>query len=102
MVNYDFLILQPNEFECLTRDLLHEEISKDISKEDNTEVEYVPSQIFTEYLRYLCKDSDGSNYDCIIYKSSITGCRNVVLFYDQKASASVLCLDGEIERIVKS
>lgn len=79
----------------------HEEISKAISPDDNSEVEYTPSQIFTEYLRYLCKDSDGSNYDGIIYKSAITGCRNVVLFYDQKASASVLSLDGDIERIVK-
>ena len=26
MVNYDFLILQPNEFECLTRDLLQKDI----------------------------------------------------------------------------
>ena len=79
----------------------HNEISKKIGPKDNGEVEYVPTQIFTEYLRYLCKASDGTQYDGIIYKSATTGRRNVVLFYDQKTSESVLSLDGQIEKLEK-
>ena len=79
----------------------HNEISKKLGPNDNGEVEYIPTQIFTEYLRYLCKTSDDNHYDGIIYKSATTDCRNVVLFYDQKTSASVLSLDGQIERLKK-
>ncbi len=86
---------------CFLMDF-HDEISKKINLDDNGEVEYVPTQIFTEYLRYLCKSIDGTNYDGIIYKSSITGGKNIVLFYDQKTSASVLSLTGMIERIDKA
>ena len=79
----------------------HNEISKKLWPNDNGEVEYIPTQIFTAYLRYLCKTSDDNHYDGIIYKSATTRRRNVVLFYDQKTSASVLSIDGQIERLEK-
>ncbi|MBQ6305026.1 MAG: RES domain-containing protein [Bacteroidales bacterium] len=71
----------------------HKEITKAIMPEDE-EVEYVPSQIFTEYLRYLCKNKEGAAYDGIIYSSSLTSQRNVALFYDNKTSEKVLDLDA--------
>lgn len=67
----------------------HNEISKPIAHNDSV-VEYVPTQIFTEYLRYLCLDNDNKHYDGIVYKSSITNKRNIVLFYGQKDSADIL------------
>lgn len=70
----------------------HREISKPL-KENDTEVEYVPSQIFTEYLRYLCKNSQDRPYDGIVYSSSLTGEKNVALFYDNKTSEQILELD---------
>ena len=74
----------------------HKEIAKPLKKDD-TDVEYVPSQIFTEYLRYLCVNSKDKPYDGIIYHSSLTGEKNVALFYDNKTSEKVLKLE-EITR----
>lgn len=70
----------------------HREISKPLKKDD-TEVEYVPSQIFTEYLRYLCKNSLGKPYDGIIYRSALTSEKNVALFYDNNTTGQILELD---------
>ena len=74
----------------------HKEISKPLKQED-TEVEYVPSQIFTEYLRYICRNRQGKPYDGIIYRSSLTNEKNVCLFYDNTSSENVL----ELEEIMK-
>ncbi|MBQ3237927.1 MAG: RES domain-containing protein [Bacteroidaceae bacterium] len=66
----------------------HMEITKPIDK--NPGIEYVPTQIFTEYIRFM------NNYhiDGIIYRSSLTGGRNVVLFYDNETSADILQLNN--------
>lgn len=77
----------------------HEEISKPIGKEDNPDIEYIPSQIFTEYLRHLCKASSGEPYDGIIYQSSLTKKENIVLFFDNKSSASILELCEPIKEV---
>ena len=69
----------------------HNEISKPANSK-NPEVDYIPSQIFTEYIRYLCKNRNGGNYDGIIFKSAQTEKENIVLFYDDKNSSSVLSL----------
>ena len=65
-----------------------EVITKPIDK--NPGIEYVPTQIFTEYIRFM------NNYhiDGIIYRSSLTGGRNVVLFYDNETSADILQLNN--------
>ena len=78
------------EFSFLSH--FHDEISKPISHDDNPEIEYIPSQIFTEYVRCLCKTTDANPYDGIVYRSSLTGEKNVVLFYDSERSAEVLKL----------
>lgn len=74
------------EYKFLKR--FHLEITKPIDK--NPSIEYVPTQIFTEYIRFM------NNYhiDGIIYQSSLTGERNVVLFYDNETSANVLQLNN--------
>lgn len=66
----------------------HMEITKPIDK--NPAIEYVPTQIFTVYIRFM------NNYhiDGIIYRSSLTGGRNVVLFYDNETSADILQLNN--------
>lgn len=62
----------------------HSEITKPITK--NPGIEYVPTQIFTEYIRFMnIKHIDG-----IIYKSSLTGKKNIVLFYDNTTTADIL------------
>ncbi|MBO5919675.1 MAG: RES family NAD+ phosphorylase [Bacteroidales bacterium] len=77
----------------------HDEISKPISPDDNPEIEYIPSQIFTEYVRCLCKTLCGNSYDGIVYRSSLTGEKNVVLFYDCESSAEVLKLVKDPEEL---
>lgn len=70
----------------------HSEISKPVNPADE-ELDYIPTQVFSEYLRYIQK-VDGRNYDGIVYKSSLTGKQNIVLFYDNKTSADVLHLNS--------
>lgn len=83
------------EFSFLSH--FHDEISKPISQEDIPDIEYIPSQIFTEYIKCLCKTSDGNPYDGIVYRSSLTGRKNVVLFYDNSSSVEILKLSKIIE-----
>ncbi len=67
------------------------EITKSIIRDDRIHVEYVPSQVFTEYLRYIYK-CDKENIDGIIYKSSLKDSKdnNIVLFYNQRKSSEIL------------
>ena len=69
----------------------HKEISKPVGTND-PKLEYIPSQVFCEYLRHIQKAKDGSSYDGIVYSSSMTKKMNVVLFYDNRGSADVLKL----------
>ena len=63
------------------------ELSRPISHDYRIDVEYLPTQAFTEYVRYRFKNSDGLPVDGIIYNSSKdTGGRNVVLFCDHNTS----------------
>ena len=91
LYSIDSSFWMPNSQEHLFLDRFHNEISKPANS-NNPEIDYVPSQIFTEYLRYLCKNKEGSNYDGIVFKSAQTGLENIVLFYDDKDSAKVLSL----------
>ena len=76
------------EYKFLKR--FHLEITKPIDK--NPSIEYVPTQIFTEYIRFM----SNKHIDGIIYQSSLTGMRNIVLFYDNVTSSNVLQLKNVI------
>lgn len=68
--------------------------SKEVSKPIDTEYklcEYVPTQIFSEYVRYCCYNK-GTRIDGIKFKSSICEGQNIVLFYNQKDSKNILKL----------
>jgi hypothetical protein len=71
--------------------LFHKEIAKPTGNNDS-KLEYIPSQVFCEYLRFIQKTKEGNTYDGIIYSSALTSKRNVALFYDNKTSADVLTL----------
>jgi len=62
--------------------MFSDEISKTILKDGREHIEYVPSQIFTEYVRYYFKDYGNKNIDGIIYNSSITQKQCIVIFID--------------------
>lgn len=65
----------------------HLEITQPVM--ENPGIEYVPTQIFTEYIRFLNK----KHIDGIIYRSSETKRKNIVLFYDNASSKEILRLD---------
>ena len=64
----------------------HSEITKPVDK--NPGIEYVPTQVFTEYIRFM----NHQHLDGIIYRSSQTNLKNIVLFYDNKTSNEILQL----------
>lgn len=70
------------------------EITKPIDRKGSIHIEYIPSQVFTEYLRCIYKTSDGFNINGIIYGSSLSlKEKNIVLFYNQKSSKEILELE---------
>ena len=61
----------------------HEEITRPIKRDNRIHSEYVPSQVFTEFLRYMFK---GVQLYGMIYNSSLDGEKDIVLFCNQKES----------------
>jgi hypothetical protein len=60
-----------------------DEVSKPIDRDDRAHVEYVPTQAFTEYVRFQMTGLDDKPIDGIRYRSARTGRANVVLFCGQ-------------------
>ena len=65
----------------------HNEITRHIDRGDGIHVEYIPSQVFTEYLHFMYR---GERLDGMLYRSSLTGDTNIVLFCNQKESQKLL------------
>ena len=65
----------------------HKEITRPIKRDNRIHSEYVPSQVFTEFLRYMFK---GVQLDGMIYNSSLDGEKDIVLFCNQKESSKLL------------
>lgn len=74
--------------------LFHSELVKSVAPDDTNAISYVPSQVFTEYLRYMFKDEKGNHIDGMVYKSSKTHKHNIVLFYNQQKSRDILKMEG--------
>ena len=83
MENYE-----PNHF----LHLFHQELVKPIAVDDANAISYVPSQVFTEYLRYMFVNNTGEHVDGMEYRSAKTGKHNIVLFCDQHMSEDMLQL----------
>ena len=74
----------------------HNEITQPIR--GNSNIEYIPTQVFVEYLRYL---KGSKQIDGIIYQSAVTGGKNIVLFYDNITSSEVLSLANAKSIVIK-
>lgn len=70
--------------------IFHNEITKKIIPDDRIHTEYIPSQVFTEYLRYMFKLEGEISVDGLIYKSSVNEEKCVVLFCNKKESRKML------------
>jgi hypothetical protein len=60
-----------------------QDVSKPIERDHRQHIEYVPTQVFTEYVRYQMSTKDGVPIDGIRYRSSLNGRPCYVLFFDQ-------------------
>lgn len=68
------------------------EIAQPISKEDK-DIEYVPTQIITEYFRYVFRTKDNENINGLKYRSAANkGGFCCVLFFDKKTCPEYLSL----------
>lgn len=59
------------------------DLAEPIQKDGHEHIEYVPTQAFTEYIRWMMKSSDGLPIDGIIYRSTRNGKICYVLFCEQ-------------------
>ena len=66
------------------------EITKKLDPDDKNLLQYIPTQVFTEFLRYLFVDSNGKKLDGMIYGSSKTREKNIVLFCNQRESRAMV------------
>lgn len=75
-----------------------EDLSKPIEKDEKIHIEYVPTQVFTEYIRHVYKDENHGKLGGIIYPSSVhpSGI-SCVLFVENEEC----CDRGAAERIGK-
>ncbi|VVP37223.1 hypothetical protein PS893_04666 [Pseudomonas fluorescens] len=67
------------------------DFTKPIERSDRAHAEYVPTQVVTEYFRHVYRTEDGGQIDGIIYPSSKTGKKAIVIFADSAA-----CIDAEV------
>lgn len=70
----------------------HDDITKSLGQNAREAIDYVPSQVFTEFLRWMFKDKEGKKIKGLVYRSSKTGLSNVVLFCDNAESRTWLKL----------
>lgn len=68
------------------------EITKRLDPKDKNLLQYIPTQVFTEFLRYMFVDGKGRKLDGMIYGSSKTREKNIVLFCNQRESSGVVDL----------
>lgn len=64
----------------------HNDITRPLLNDAKEAIEYIPSQIFTEYLKWMFTDKKGRNIDGLMYRSSKTQKANIVLFCNNKNS----------------
>ena len=71
-----------------------DELSKEIYEDGREHVEYVPTQILTEYFKYIFYQLTNNQIEGIVYKSSKSEKgKCVVFFMDNKSSSKYLKLD---------
>lgn len=72
----------------------HKDITRPLINNAKEAIEYIPSQIFTEYLRWMFTDKQGRNIDGLMYRSCKTQKANVVLFCNNENSHKWLNLEN--------
>ena len=105
IINFTNLPEIPSIFDRINRDNYYlilffhsfiEDLSKDIKRDNKTHIEYVPTQIMTEYFRHVLYKYTGDVIDGIIYNSSKNNKgKACVLFLDTNTSREYLELESK-------
>ncbi|MFU5327362.1 HEPN-associated N-terminal domain-containing protein [Pseudomonas aeruginosa] len=69
------------------------DFSKPIERGERAHADYVPTQVVTEFFRHIYRSREGASIDGVIYPSSKTGERAIVIFADSAA-----CVDAGEEK----
>lgn len=80
----------------------NENITKRVDPKDTNHLQYIPTQVFTEFLRYMFRDDKGQQVDGLIYGSSKTKEKNIVLFCNQKESEKFIDKNVKIEKFERT
>ena len=80
----------------------NENITKRVDPKDTNHLQYIPTQVFTENLRFMVRDSKGHKIDGLIYGSSKTKEKNIVLFCNQTQSGNFVDKNVKIEKFERS
>jgi len=70
-----------------------EDLSRPIQRDERQHIEYVPTQVFTEYVRFEMQTPEGEPFHGLKYTSSRNGRACYVLFAEQSD-----CLPGQTDR----
>ncbi len=77
------------------------DIAKPINRDGREHIEYVPSQIVTEYFRHVFRDADNRAIDGIIYRSSKDGGTHaLVLFCENQQCSAVKDRPAYLEQLL--
>jgi len=72
------------------------EISQPILKDGHEHIEYVPTQVFTEYIKHVYREQERTSLNGILYKSTAgEGGINCVLFITKEDYLNYLVLDSK-------
>lgn len=80
----------------------NENITKRVDPKDTNHLQYIPTQVFTEFLRYMFRDAKGEQVDGLIYGSSKTREKNIVLFCNQAQSENFVDKNVKIEKFERT
>ncbi len=71
------------------------DFSKSIDREDRAHIDYVPTQVVTEYFRHIFRLPDGTPLDGIIYPSSKRGGENAIVIFAETEQ----CVERDEEKV---
>ena len=75
----------------------NDEVTTPVNQDDKNHLQYIPTQVITEFFRYMFRDAKGQHMDGLIYGSSKTKERNIVLFCNQRDSERYMETNVKIE-----
>lgn len=79
------------------------DLSKPISKDGKEHIEYVPTQVFTEYFKFVIPEISKTQIDGIIYPSAQSGGKkNCVLFFNNEECKNIFELDEKKNILTES